>query len=127
MTTHSEAITIPADGKQKYIEAYSHNLLAKEWGVSLMTLDKYAKDNAWDIEHKLYWQDVAIEALKKGVEEHNYVAVKELLKAVGITRPVGRPKKLDIERHIAIEAKIEDEYQRDVARMKAGSPLKAAC
>lgn len=117
-------MNIPEDGKQKYIEAYSHSLLAKEWGVSLLTLDKYAKENAWDIEHKLYWQDVAIEVLKKGTEEHNYSAVKELLKAVGITRPVGRPPKAEVERHIAAEAKIENEFQKDIARMSASLPLK---
>ncbi|WP_433884789.1 hypothetical protein [Pseudomonas vranovensis] len=115
---------IPSDGKQKYIEAYSHSLLAKEWGVSLITLDSHAKDNAWDIEHKLYWQDVAIEVLKKGTEEHNYSAVKELLKAVGITRPVGRPPKSEVDRHIAIEAKIAADYQKDVERLSAVYPLK---
>lgn len=116
---------IPSDGKQKYIEAYSHSLLAKEWGVSLITLDSHAKDNAWDIEHKLYWQDVAIEVLKKGTEEHNYSAVKELLKAVGITRPVGRPPKSEVDRHIAIEARITAEYQKDLDRMSLVKPLKA--
>lgn len=118
-------MNIPEDGKQKYIEAYSHSLLAKAWGVSLLTLDKYAKENAWDIEHKLYWQDVAIEALKKGTEEHNYSAVKELLKTVGITRPVGRPPKLEVERHIAVEAKIAADYQKDLDRMNSVLPLKS--
>ena len=118
-------MSIPTDGKQKYIEAYSHSLLAKEWGVSLITLDKHAKDNAWDIEHKLYWQDLAIEVLKKGAEEHNYVAVKELLKAVGITRPVGRPPKSEVERYIVAEAKLENEFQKDIARMSNGLPLKS--
>lgn len=118
-------MNIPEDGKQKYIEAYSHSLLAKEWGVSLITLDKHAKENAWDVEHKLYWQDVAIEVLKKGTEEHNYSAVKELLKAVGITRPVGRPPKLEVERHIAVEAKIAADYQKDLDRMRSIHPLKA--
>lgn len=117
-------MSIPEDGKQKYIEAYSHNLLAKEWGVSLITLDKHAKENAWDIEHKLYWQDVILEVLKKGTEEHNYSAVKELLKAVGITRPVGRPPKLEVERQIAVEAKIAAEYQKDTDRLNSISPLK---
>lgn len=124
MNIHSEAIPIPEDGKQKYIEAYSHSLLAKEWGVSLITLDMHAKENAWDIEHRLYWQDVAIEVLKKGTEEHNYSAVKELLKAVGITRPVGRPPKSEVERHIAVEAKITAEYQKDLDRMNSTHPLK---
>lgn len=118
-------MSIPTDGKQKYIEAYSHSLLAKEWGVSLITLDKHAKENAWDIEHKLYWQDLAIEVLKKGAEEHNYVAVKELLKTVGITRPVGRPPKSEVERYIVAEAKLENEFQKDIARLQAGLPLKS--
>lgn len=118
-------MNIPDDAKQKYVEAYSHGLLAKQWGISLSTLDTLAKDNAWDLEHKLYWQDVAIEALKKGTEEHNYAAVKELLKAVGITRPVGRPPKSEIQKHIAIEARIEQEYQQDIDRLSNGLPLKA--
>lgn len=117
-------MNIPEDGKQKYIEAYSHSLLAKEWGVSLITLDEHAKENAWDIEHKLYWQDVAIEVLKKGTEEHNYSAVKELLKAVGITRPVGRPPKSEVTRQIAIEKKIAEEYQRDIDRLIQVKPFK---
>ncbi len=118
-------MNIPDDGKQKYIEAYSHSVLAKQWDISLLTLDKHAKENAWDIEHKLYWQDVAIEMLKKGAEEANYVAVKELLKAVGITRPVGRPTKVEVERHIAIEARIENDYLQDIARLGKESSLKA--
>ncbi|MDH4568413.1 hypothetical protein E8E95_17160 [Pseudomonas sp. BN414] len=71
------------------------------------------------------WQDVAIEVLKKGTEEHNYSAVKELLKAVGITRPVGRPPKAEVERHIAVEAKIAADYQKDLDRMNSIHPLKA--
>lgn len=111
-------MTIPKDGKTKYIEAYSHNLLAKEWSISLSSLDRHAAEQGWDQEHKLYWQDMALEVLKKGAEEHNLVAVKELLKAVGIARPVGRPSKLDLERRMAIEAHIAGEYEYDVARME---------
>lgn len=111
-------MSIPIDGKQKYIETYSHNLLAKDWSISLLTLDTYASEQGWDREHKLYWQDVALEVLKKGAEEHNLVAVKELLKAMGHTRPVGRPSKSEVDKHIAIEAKIAEDFEADVSRMK---------
>ncbi|MBQ4856241.1 hypothetical protein IMW82_16350 [Rhodanobacter sp. B2A1Ga4] len=112
-------MSIPKDGKQKYKEAYSHNLLAKDWDISLAALDSYATEQGWDKEHKLYWQDVALEVLKKGTEEHNLVATKELLRAVGITRPVGRPSKSEVQKHLAIEAHIANEFAEDVARLKA--------
>jgi hypothetical protein len=118
-------MSIPVDGRQTYIEAHSHNILAKQWGVSLSTLDRYAKENAWDVEHKLYWQDQAIEVLKKGTLEQNYVAVKELLKAVGITRPVGRPPKAEVNKYIAAEAKLDNEFQKDIDRLQGGTPLKS--
>ena len=111
-------MSIPEKGKQEYIEAYSHHKLASAWGVSLNTLDTYASDHGWDREHKLYWQDRALEVLKMQAEEHNLVAVRELLKAVGIARPVGRPSKADVQKHIAIEAKIADEYEQDAARLR---------
>ena len=44
-------------------------------------------------------------------------AVKEMLKLTGAIRPVGRPRKLDVERHIAIEAKVAEEWATDVRRM----------
>ncbi|EPJ5163424.1 hypothetical protein [Pseudomonas aeruginosa] len=116
--TNDDAGNIPADGKKEYVEAYSHSELAKKWGVSLSTLDSYAQEQGWDREHKLHWQDIAIEVLKKGVEEHNYVATKELLKAMGITRPVGRPPKAEIEKQKAIALKIDKEFEDDVKRMK---------
>ena len=56
--------------------AYSHRKLAQEWGVSLGSLQECAEENAWDIEHKLYWQDVALEALKQKVEEQEVSAIK---------------------------------------------------
>jgi len=112
-------MNIPNDGKQKYIEAYSHSLLAKDWNISLASLDNHATEQGWDREHKLYWQDLALEVLKKGTEEHNLVAVKELLKAVGITRPVGRPSKSEIQRQLAIETHIANEFAYDVARLKS--------
>jgi hypothetical protein len=86
--------------------------------VSLSALSSYAAEQGWDKEHKLYWQDVALEVLKREVEASNLVATKELLKAMGIARPVGRPSKLDVQRHIALEAKIAAEYDEDVARLK---------
>lgn len=110
-------MNIPEDGKQKYIEATSLINLAKEWGVSLTTLETVAKEEGWDREHKLYWQDKAISILKETASEDNLTAVKELLKAMGITRPVGRPPKSEIQRHIAIEARQEQEYQQDLDRL----------
>ncbi|MFP6861101.1 hypothetical protein [Pseudomonas sp.] len=116
-------MNIPENGRQQYIEAYSHSDLAKAWSVSLLDLDNYAQENSWSTEHKLYWQDRAIEVLKKGAEEHNYSAVKELLKAVGIARPVGRPSKLSIERQIATEAVAAANWKHDIDRMESIRPL----
>lgn len=109
---------IPSDGKEQYVKAYSHRKLAKSWDINLSSLQEYAQENAWDIEHKLYWQDVALEALKQKVEEQEVSAIKELLKATGITRPVGRPPKSEVQKHVAIEARIAKEYEDDVARLK---------
>ncbi|MEX1826459.1 hypothetical protein [Luteibacter sp. CQ10] len=116
-------MSIPEDGKQAYIEAYSHSDLAKRWGVSLISLDTYAEDQGWDREHRLYWQDRALEVLKKSMEEENVAAVKELLRVTGHSRPVGRPPKSEVQRHIAIEAKIANEYADDVARLASHVPL----
>lgn len=118
-------MNIPEDGRQKYIEAYSHGDLAKSWSISLLALDNYAKENSWDTEHKLYWQDRAIEVLKKGAEEHNYSAVKELLKAVGITRPVGRPSKMSVERQATIAAREDAVWKAEIERMESFSALHA--
>jgi len=113
----------PSDGKDAYITAYSHAQLAKEWKVSLKSLQAYAEEQGWDKEHKLYWTDQALEVLKKSCEEHNIAAVKELLKAMGNVRPVGRPSKLEVQRHVAIEAKIAEEYEQDLQRMQSSMPL----
>lgn len=109
---------IPSDGKEQYVKAYSHRKLAKSWDINLSSLQEYAQENAWDIEHKLYWQDVALEALKQKVEEQEVSAIKELLKATGISRPVGRPPKAEVQKHIAIEAKVAKEYEEDIARLR---------
>jgi hypothetical protein len=104
--------------KQKYIVALSMRELAKELGITLASLDKLAEEHAWKEEHKLYWQDVAIEKLKLGAQEGSNLAIKELLKVVGLARPVGRPPKQEIERRINQEVKTEREYLDDVARLK---------
>jgi hypothetical protein len=111
------------ENKETYIKAYSHAQLAKEWGLNLSSLQAYAEEHGWDREHKLYWTDQALEVLKKNCEEHNIAAVKELLRAMGNTRPVGRPSKLEVQRHVAIEAKIAEEYEQDLQRMQASMPL----
>ncbi|MBN8414357.1 hypothetical protein [Halomonas litopenaei] len=103
--------------KEKYITAHSHNLLAKELGISLLSLDKYAKEHFWDEEHKLYWQDLATAKLKEGAEGGNHLAIKELLKLVGLARPIGRPPKAEVERKLAKEVQIEKEYQQDMKRL----------
>jgi len=118
-------MNIPENGKQKYVEASSHVALAKEWGLSLVLLESHANEQGWDREHKLYWQDRAISILKQTASEDNLTAVKELLKAMGISRPVGRPSKSEVERYKAIEARLDDELQQDIDRMRAVSPLKA--
>lgn len=110
---------IPVDGKEKYVTAYSHKKLAKEWETSLLALDEYAIEHGWDREHKLHWADVAMKALKEGVEEGNLVAVKEMLRVAGKTRPVGRPSKLEVQKHLAIEARIANEFDDDIARLEA--------
>lgn len=111
-------MSIPSDGKDQYVKAYSHRKLAKQWDISLNTLQEFAQDNAWDAEHKLHWQDVALEALKMKAEEQEVSAIKELLKATGLSRPVGRPPRSEVQRHIAIEAKAVKEYEDDLARMR---------
>lgn len=110
-------MSIPSDGKEQYVKAYAHRKLAKEWGINLGSLQEYAQENGWDVEHKLHWQDVALEALKQKAEEQEVSAIKELLKATGISRPVGRPPKAEVQRHLAIEARIAKEYEDDVARL----------
>ncbi len=103
--------------KQQYITALSHNDLAKELGISLMSLDEYAKEHLWDVEHKLYWKDLATAKLKEGAKEGNHVAIKELLKVVGLARPVGRPPKADVERELAMEVQVQKEFQEDLKRL----------
>lgn len=111
-------MSIPSDGRDEYVKSHSHVGLAKSWGVSLSALNAYAAEQGWDKEHKLYWQDVALEVLKKETEAYNLVATRELLKAMGIARPVGRPSKAEVQRHVALEAKVLAEYDEDVARLK---------
>lgn len=111
-------MSIPSDGKEQYVKAYSHRKLAKDWGINLNSLQEYAQENGWDVEHKLYWADVALEALKMKVEEQEVSAIKELLKATGISCPVGRPPKAEVQRHIAIEARIAKEFEDDMARLR---------
>jgi hypothetical protein len=110
--------------RSSYVRAYSHAQLAKEWGISLASLDQLAVENGWDREHALYWKDQALEVLKKSCEEQNIGAVKELLKAVAGVRPVGRPPKEEVQRHIAIEARIAKEYQADADRLSDPNHLR---
>ncbi len=116
-------MSIPEDGKPAYIEAYSHAGLAKQWGISLISLDTYAQEQGWDVEHRLYWQDRALEILKRTMEEENVAAVKEPLRVTGHTRPVGRPPKTEVQRHIAIEAKMANDYAADIERLGVNSTL----
>lgn len=104
--------------KKEYVEAYSHIELAKKLATTLALLDSHAESQGWKEEHRLYWFDKSIESLKYALNEGSIPAVKELLKISGITRPVGRPKKIDIEHHLAVEAKIADEWEADVRRLK---------
>jgi len=114
---------IPSDGKEQYVKAYSHAKLAKDWSISLLSLESYAAENGWTQEHQLYWKDQALEVLKKNCEEHNIAAVKELLRAVAGVRPVGRPPKSEVQKNLAIETRILREYEEDAARLEQVSPL----
>ena len=40
-----------------------------------------------------------------------------MLKVTGSVRPVGRPRKADVERQVAIEKRIAEEMEEDVRRM----------
>jgi len=104
--------------KTEYIETNSHCNLAKRLGVSMLTLDTYAEEQGWKEEHRIYWHDKSIEILKQELVNGNITAVKEMLKFTGSVRPVGRPRKLEVEREVAISKRIADEYQTDVTRMK---------
>lgn len=103
--------------KQEYVEAYSHIELAKKLGTTLALLDSHADIEGWKEEHRLYWYDKSVEQLKYELLNGSIPAVKEMLKIAGVTRPVGRPKKTDIERHLAIEAKVTEEWAADVRRL----------
>ncbi|WP_223544006.1 hypothetical protein [Pseudomonas sp. BF-B-28] len=104
--------------KTEYIETNSHCDLAKRLGVSMLTLDTYAEEQGWKEEHRIYWHDKSIEILKQELVNGNIAAVKEMLKVTGSVRPVGRPRKSEVEREVAIGKRIADEYQADVTRMK---------
>lgn len=104
--------------KTEYIETNSHCVLAKRLGVSMITLDTYAEEQGWKEEHRIYWHDKSIEILKQELVNGNISAVKEMLKVTGGVRPVGRPRKLEVEREIAIDKRIQEEYDADIRRMK---------
>jgi hypothetical protein len=111
-------MNIEENHKKEYVEAYSHIELAKKLGTTLALLDSHADAEGWKEEHRLYWFDKSIESLKYALNEGSIPAVKELLKLSGITRPVGRPKKIDVEKYLAVEAKIADEWEADTQRLK---------
>lgn len=104
--------------KTEYIETNSHCVLAKRLGISMITLDTYAEEQGWKEEHRIYWHDKSIEILKQELVNGNISAVKEMLKVTGGVRPVGRPRKLEVEREIAIGKRIDEEYAADIRRMK---------
>jgi hypothetical protein len=103
--------------KTEYIETNSHCDLAKRLGVSMLTLDTYAEEQGWKEEHRIYWHDKSIEILKQELVNGNIAAVKEMLKVTGSVRPVGRPRKSDVERQVAIEKRLAEEMEADVIRM----------
>lgn len=104
--------------KKAYIEAFSHSDLAKKLGVSLSLLNAHAESEGWKEEHRLYWFDKSVEILKQELINGNVSAVKEMLKLTGVIRPVGRPPKADVERHLAIEAKVAKEWEDDFTRLR---------
>lgn len=103
--------------KTEYIETNSHCDLAKRLGVTMLTLDIYAEEQGWKEEHRIYWHDKSIEILKQELVNGNIAAVKEMLKVTGSVRPVGRPRKADVEREVAIGKRIADEYEADAQRL----------
>lgn len=103
--------------KTEYIETNSHCDLAKRLDISMLTLDIYAEEQGWKEEHRIYWHDKSIEILKQELVNGNIAAVKEMLKVTGSVRPVGRPRKSDVEREVAISKRIADEYEADVQRL----------
>lgn len=117
--THTTENTMNLTNKDKteYIEANSHCNLAKRLGISILTLDKYAEEQGWKEEHRIYWHDKSIEILKQELVNGNIAAVKEMLKVTGSVRPVGRPRNSDVERQVAIERRIAEEMEADVIRM----------
>lgn len=104
--------------KTEYIETNSHCVLAKRLGITMLTLDTYADEQGWKEEHRIYWHDKSIEILKQELVNGNIAAVKEMLKVTGSVRPVGRPRKLEVEREMAISKRIDEEYAADIRRMK---------
>ncbi|MBN6712585.1 hypothetical protein [Pseudomonas capsici] len=108
--------------RKEYIEAFSHIELAEKIGVSLTLLDSHADLQGWKEEHRLYWFDKSIEQLKVELINGNVSAVKEMLKLAGITRPVGRPKKEDVEKYLNIKAKVDGEFDADIRRMSLVKP-----
>ena len=118
-TTYKTETTMNLTDKDKieYIETNSHCDLAKRLGVSMLTLDTYAEEQGWKEEHRIYWHDKSIEILKQELVNGNIAAVKEMLKVTGSVRPVGRPRKVDVEREVAISKRIADEYEADVQRL----------
>jgi len=117
--TYKTETTMKLTDKDKieYIETNSHCDLAKRLGVSMLTLDAYAEEQGWKEEHRIYWHDKSIEILKQELVNGNIAAVKEMLKVTGSVRPVGRPRKSDVERQVAIEKRLAEEMEADVIRM----------
>lgn len=117
--THKTENTMNLTNKDKteYIETNSHCYLAKRLGVTMLTLDTFAEEQGWKEEHRIYWHDKSIEILKQELVNGNIAAVKEMLKVTGSVRPVGRPRKSDIEREVAISKRIADEYEADAQRL----------
>jgi hypothetical protein len=47
-----------------------------------------------------------------------FVGFPAVLKATGLARPVGRPPKSEVQRHIAIEARIAKKFEDDINRLR---------
>lgn len=73
----------------------------------------------WRIELDLKLRSEGIQwVLKSARKKQNWLAAKFLAEKGWETRSAGRPSKDEIEKNIAIEAKIQDEFSDDIARLR---------
>lgn len=73
----------------------------------------------WRVELELKLRSEGIQwVLKSARKKQNWLAAKFLAEKGWETRAAGRPSKEELERNIAIETRIQDEFSDDIARLK---------